>query len=118
MSKVKFLIEKYGITCLSNDNLELFIAEIFNDGYQAGKGKGKDKPDLREDIREDIREGISLRDHFAGLAMQGLLAMHAERYTDYEDDAKDYYLLADAMIAERNKHHKERYETFGRNYEN
>jgi hypothetical protein len=28
---------------------------------------------LREDLREDLREGISLRDHFAGLAMQSLL---------------------------------------------
>ena len=35
---------------------------------------------LREKLREDLREGISLRDHFAGLAMQGILAM--ELYND------------------------------------
>lgn len=96
MSKIKFLTEKYGITCLSNDNLELFISEIYNDGYQAGKDKDKSE----------------LRDHFAGLAMQGLAALRTTMDTSYEIDARHYYFLADAMISERNKY-KERHETFG-----
>jgi hypothetical protein len=54
---------------------------------------------------------ITLRDHFAGLAMQSLAALHAGRYSHYEDDVKDYYQLADCMIAERNKHHKERHQS-------
>jgi hypothetical protein len=95
MSKVKFLTEKYGITVLSNDNLELFVSEIYNDGYQAGKDKSE------------------LRDHFAALAMQGLLAANPETRCAYADCAKWAYAQADAMIAERNKHHKERLETFG-----
>ena len=88
MSKAKFLIEKYGITSrLSNDNLELFISEIYNDGYQAGKDKDKDKPDLR--------------DNFAGLAMQSYV-----NRVDVETAARYAYHQADAMIAERNKHHQ------------
>jgi hypothetical protein len=88
MSKIKFLTEKYGITCLSNDNLELFISEIYNDGYQAGKDKSE------------------LRDHFAGLAMQTL----PKNIPEMETLARMSYVMADAMIAERNKHHKERHQ--------
>jgi hypothetical protein len=95
MSKVKFLTEKYGITALSNDNLELFISEIYNDGYQAGKDKSE------------------LRDHFAGLAMQSWLTPDLRDCYNDVDVACLAYLQADAMIAERNKHMKERYETFG-----
>ena len=58
---------------------------------------------LREDIREDIREGISLRDHFAGLAMQGLIGKDESRDTNYEEDAEHYYFIADSMLAEREK---------------
>jgi len=51
---------------------------------------------------------MTLRDHFAGLAMQGLLATGV----DYEDDihgsgwgwvAAASYKMADAMLEERNK---------------
>jgi len=90
MSKIKFLTEKYGITCLSNDNLELFISEIYNDGYQAGKDKSE------------------LRDHFAGLAMQGILSNSDIMNSDAI--SKDAYTTADSMIKERNKHHRERHE--------
>ncbi len=93
MSKIKFLTEKYGITALSNDNLELFISEIYNDGYQAGKGKDK----------------LELRDHFAGLAMQGLLTSKTG-YIVGEDIAFSAYAMAGHMIRERNKHMKERHE--------
>ena len=103
MSKIKFLTEKYGITCLSNDNLKLFVSEIYNDGSQAGKDKSE------------------LRDHFAGLAMKGLLAnsnmgdaaLHASATEWVKDITETAYEFADCMIAERNKHHKEHYETFG-----
>ena len=66
---------------------------------------------------------ITLRDHFAGLAMQSLYVSSVEwETTGAERDeeslsiikelACDAYLLADCMIGERNKY-KERYETFG-----
>lgn len=60
---------------------------------------------------------ITLRDHFAGMAMQGLLSNQG-LMTTYDGNycsiiARDAYEVADAMIAERNKHHKERHETFG-----
>jgi hypothetical protein len=65
-------------------------------------------------LEEDIREGISLRDHFAGLAMQSLYLSNTRwEATGEERDeesvalikelACDAYHLADAMIAERNK---------------
>jgi hypothetical protein len=56
---------------------------------------------------------ITLLDHFAGLAMQGLLS--ADRITEWDgvECAEYAYYQADAMIAERNKHMKERHETFG-----
>jgi len=53
-------------------------------------------------------ESMTIRDHFAGLAMQGLLATGA----DYEDDihgsgwnwvAAASYKMADAMLKERAK---------------
>jgi len=55
---------------------------------------------LREDMREDIREGISLRDHFAGLAMQGFITLNKFN-TDMS--VKLSYDMADAMLAERDK---------------
>ena len=55
---------------------------------------------LREDLREDLREGISLRDHFAGLAMQGLLVSMKFKSADLCLMA---YTFADVMLAEREK---------------
>jgi hypothetical protein len=49
---------------------------------------------------------ITLRDHFAGLAMQTL----PKNIPDMETLARMSYVMADAMIAERNKHIKERHE--------
>ena len=60
---------------------------------------------LREEnsqLREDLREGIPLRDHFAGLAMQGFLAADYNDW-DYEKLALTSYEQADAMLAERDK---------------
>jgi len=51
----------------------------------------------------EIREVMTLRDHFAGLAMQGLLT--AELVGEYSNDhvAEIAYVIADAMLKERNK---------------
>ena len=54
-------------------------------------------------LREDLREGISLRDHFAGLAMQGLLSI-IDNYTT-QTKATWAYNIADAMLAERERSH-------------
>ena len=100
MSKVKSLIDKYGIACLSNSNLEMFISETYGDGYQACEEKYKDK--------------LGLRDHFAGLAMQTLYSSNVKwEPTGEERDeesvdlikelAHDAYHMADAMLAEREK---------------
>ena len=48
-----------------------------------------------------IHEGMTLRDHFAGLAMQGMLA--SETVDAVEEFARVAYRLADAMLAEREK---------------
>ena len=67
---------------------------------------------LKEELESKYRDGymdgkafkdmhITIRDHFAGLAMQGLSTK--EGYTGLEFIAKDAYALADAMIAERSK---------------
>jgi len=46
---------------------------------------------------------MTMRDHFAGLAMQGLLT--AEIVGDYSNEhvAEIAYVIADAMLKERNK---------------
>ena len=83
--KVQFLVEKYGITALSNDNLSLFVSEIYNDGYHDGKA-----------FKERY---MTIRDHFAGLAMQGLSTIDGYIGLDYI--ASDAYALADAMLKAR-----------------
>jgi hypothetical protein len=52
-------------------------------------------------LREGLREGLSLRDHFAGLAMQTL----PKDIPDMETLARLSYNMADAMLAEREKAH-------------
>ena len=54
---------------------------------------------LREDLREDLREEISLRDHFAGLAMQGIIAHYGCSFLNLGAA----YEYADAMLKEREK---------------
>jgi hypothetical protein len=69
--------------------------------------RNKQVAKLREEnskLREDIREGISLRDHFAGLAMQGTLSADIEgEWNVYSYLANHAYQIADAMLAEREK---------------
>ena len=52
------------------------------------------------DLREDLREEISLRDHFAGLAMQGLIALNTFKMGLIVAMSYD---TADLMLAEREK---------------
>lgn len=48
--------------------------------------------------------GLTLRDYFAGKAMQSILLMDGVQFlTDYKNHAKQAYEQADAMLAERNK---------------
>lgn len=57
---------------------------------------------------ENVRtEGLVLRDHFAGLAMLGILS-NPGQLDNVNDDAanwvaRDAYLVADAMLKARNK---------------
>ena len=71
--------------------------------------------------KSPLHTGMTLRDHFAGLAMQSLYLSAVEWETTGKERDKeslsiikelacDAYQLADCMIAERNKHHKERHE--------
>jgi hypothetical protein len=46
---------------------------------------------------------LDIRDHFAGLAMQGLLSADPENKWDDEDCAEFAYQQADAMLKERSK---------------
>ena len=58
------------------------------------------REDLREDLQEDIREGISLRDHFAGLAMQEFMALNNFKASLIVSMS---YEMADLMLVERKK---------------
>lgn len=59
--------------------------------------------------KSPLHTGMTLRDHFAGLAMQGMVATSNNMNTI----AQSAYDMADVMIVERNKHYKERHEIFG-----
>ncbi len=60
---------------------------------------------LREDLREELREDLRLRDHFAGLAMQAMIAADVREVYANGDVAEIAYKQADAMLAEREKAH-------------
>jgi hypothetical protein len=54
----------------------------------------------------DFARNMTLRDHFAGLALQGFLAYAATtgKYAPPDDElARESYKMADAMIKERAK---------------
>ena len=65
------------------DELSMFVSEVYNDGYHDGKAF-KDRH-------------ITLRDHFAGLAMQGMVATSNNMNTI----AQSAYDMADAMLKAR-----------------
>ena len=57
-----------------------------------------------QDLRKGLREELSLRDHFAGLAMQGLMNVYAQDYSKSVSDKEiaDWsYDQADAMLKAR-----------------
>jgi len=57
-----------------------------------------------DDIYVESQQGMSLRDWFAGMALQGLIACPTVRPSmKNEEYANISYGLADAMIAEREK---------------
>lgn len=49
--------------------------------------------------KSPLHHGMTLRDHFAGLAMQGMVATS----NNMDDIAQSAYDMADAMLAEREK---------------
>lgn len=55
--------------------------------------------DRRGDV-VDVHPGMSLRDYFAGQAVQWILA-NDDAWVDYPDVAKSAYAIADAMITAR-----------------
>jgi hypothetical protein len=54
-----------------------------------------------EDVVVDPQKGMTLRDYFAGQAMQGLIA----RYSSPETIANVAYHMADAMLKAREHEH-------------
>jgi hypothetical protein len=48
--------------------------------------------------------GLSMRDYFAAKAMQAEYSQISQ-YNQFEDCAKHAYIMADAMLKERNKKH-------------
>ena len=80
---------KYNINA-SVDGLSLFVSEVYNDGFGAGNK-----------AREASNNTSSLRDHFAGLAMQGYLSGYYSGGDIYETIADVSYELADAMLKAR-----------------
>jgi len=83
MNNIKELTELYGVTAKTPDSLNIFITEVYSHGYHDGK--------------EFSSTPISLRDNFAGLAMQGILTT---MMGDVKADiiAKMSYVMADAML--------------------
>lgn len=80
----------------------------FDDGGPAFPMVIPDNPELW--AKGNVYSGMSLWDYFAAKAMEGI--MHALGEGIHPDDVsgmvRDAYMIADAMIAERNKHtHKE-----------
>ena len=57
-------------------------------------------PQLYPRSDEDGRQGMSLRDWFAGMALQGI---KWNGYESLNDSAQVAYALADAMLKEREK---------------
>ena len=69
------------------DELSLFISEIYNDGYHDGKA---------------FKDRQTIRDHFAGLAMQGYLSTYPyDVQIDLDHTAQWSYEQADAMLKAR-----------------
>ena len=92
MSKERELLERLLVSGIFESGLyedwEQYIKELLTQPEQ--------------DLQEDIREGITLRDHFACAAMQGLLVSMKFKSGDLCLTA---YSFADLMLAEGEKEH-------------
>jgi hypothetical protein len=62
-------------------------------------------PAFPTDHNKNVAEGMTLRDYFAAKAMQGDWATGSAGAggDGFVSDARRYYKMADAMLAERNK---------------
>ena len=96
MSKEREFLKKLRYASLLENDLRKELEELLSQPESLREGL---REDLREDLQEDLREGISLRDHFAGLAMQGVIAFHGCSFLN----VSAAYEYADAMLAEREK---------------
>jgi hypothetical protein len=65
-----------------------------------GSVNGENKKKKKKHKIIEFASEMELRDHFAGLAMQGLIASDDD--LDYEYLSSVAYLMADAMIEKRN----------------
>jgi hypothetical protein len=81
-----------------------------NDGGPAYPCDWKDfQPLTGEQVVREQFPGMSLRDWFAGMALQGMLSANPAMMPEVSDKnvdavlAREAYASADAMIAERNK---------------
>ena len=79
------LAARYNIRA-SVDELSLFVSEIYDDGFHDGKA-----------AQQVFNTKITLRDHFAGLAMQGMVATS----NNMNAIAQSAYDMADAMLKAR-----------------
>ena len=58
------------------------------------------------DANTNGQEGMSLRDWFAGQALEGYMSiLDSRKNPDYQEDATFMYQMADAMIAARKELH-------------
>tara|TARA_R110000822_G_scaffold189355_1_gene328380 strand:+ start:642 stop:929 length:288 start_codon:yes stop_codon:yes gene_type:complete len=87
--RINELAYKYHIDART-DELSLFVSEIYNDGFSAGK-----------QAQQAFNTKIAQRDHFAGLAMQGYLSGYYSGGDSHEAIADESYMLADAMLKAR-----------------
>jgi hypothetical protein len=108
MSKERILLKM-----IDRDKLGLMINDLL--GY-AGKLLSEPEPEPFKPDWDNYRQGVAdtklaLRDHFAGLAMQGLMSNANMGDSDLHESSADWlkditesaYEFADAMLKERSK---------------
>ena len=67
------------------------------------KDGGPAFPNITPDMPVDGGPGMSLRDWFAGMAMQGMLSNSLMRISSNPEAALTAYSIADAMIVQRER---------------
>ena len=83
-----------------DDGGAAFPAPGFNLEQRVGNHGWLDAQDLH---RGPLERGMSLRDWFAGMALQGMYSSRLAGQFDLDFAAHECYQAADAMLAERNK---------------